>query len=572
MNRLPATTPRSPFDRDTALGRLADEPFDVLVIGGGITGAGVALDAATRGLTAALVERHDFASGTSSRSSKLIHGGLRYLQQREFRLVYEALAERQHLLDNALHLVSPVPFLIPIFGRGGVADKGLAKTYSTALWMYDATGGLRIGKRHQRLSRQEALAHFPALNAERLVAGFRYWDARADDARVTLTVARTAVVNYGAVAANYAGVAGLIKDRATGRVIGARLDDGTEIRADAVVNAGGVWADQVRVLDEGESAYGTLRPAKGIHLTFPADRLRCDMAAVLPVSGDRRSIFVVPWGDFTYVGTTDTDYRGPLDDPQCTAEDVSYLLKAINAAVTEAVTEADVVGTWAGLRPLVSAADSERTADLSRRHRVSCSADGLVTVTGGKFTTYRRMAEDTVDRVVGLLGRGAKRSPTRHVALLGAEGTPALRRPGAAQRLGVQESRLSHLVGRYGSEARTVVAMIEADPELSRPLVPGLPYLRAEAVYAARYEMARTLDDVLSRRTRALLLARDASAAAALDVAQVVAPELGWSPARVETEADGYRTAATRSREAAGLPEPATPADNAAAAPVVRGC
>jgi glycerol-3-phosphate dehydrogenase len=576
MNRLPAPTPRSPFDRDSALGRLADEPFDVLVIGGGITGAGVALDASTRGLTAALVERHDFASGTSSRSSKLIHGGLRYLQQREFRLVYEALAERQHLLDNAPHLVSPLPFLIPLFGRGGAADKGLAKAYSTALWMYDATGGVRIGKRHKRLSREEALVQFPALNAERLVAGFLYWDARADDARVTLTVTRTAVVNYGAVAANYAGVAGLTKDRATGRVIGARLDDGTEIRADAVVNAGGVWADQVRGLDEGQSAYGTLRPAKGIHLTFPADRLRCDMAAVLPVSGDRRSIFVVPWGDFTYVGTTDTDYRGPLDDPQCTAEDVSYLLDAINAAVTEPVTEADVVGTWAGLRPLVNAAKSERTADLSRRHQVTCSADGMVTVTGGKFTTYRRMAEDTVDQVVGLLGRGAKRSPTKHVALLGADGTPALRVPGAAERLGVQESRLTHLVGRYGSEARTVIAMIEADPELGRPLVPGLPYLRAEAVYAARYEMARTLDDVLSRRTRALLLARDASAAAALDVARVVAPELGWSPARVETEVAGYRAAATRAREAAGLPDPAAApeaeaAAAAAAAPVVRG-
>jgi glycerol-3-phosphate dehydrogenase len=567
MNRPPAPTPRSPFDRDIALSRLADEPFDVLVIGGGITGAGVALDAATRGLTAALVERHDFASGTSSRSSKLIHGGLRYLQQREFRLVYEALAERQHLLDNAPHLVSPLPFLIPLFGRGGAADKSLAKAYSTALWMYDATGGVRIGKRHRRLSHEEALAHFPALKAERLVAGFLYWDARADDARVTLTVARTAVVNYGAVAANYAGVAGLLKVPDTGRVIGARLEDGTEIRADAVVNAGGVWADQIQGLDEGESAYGTLRPAKGIHLTFPADRLRCDMAAVLPVAGDRRSIFVVPWGDFTYVGTTDTDYRGPLDDPQCTPDDVAYLLGAINAAVTEPVTEADVVGTWAGLRPLINAAKSERTADLSRRHRVTRSDDGLVTVTGGKFTTYRRMAEDTVDKVVELLGRGAKRSPTKRVALLGAEGTPPLRAPGAAQRLGVREARLTHLVGRYGSEARTVIAMIEADPELGRHLVPGLPYLRAEAVYAARYEMARTLDDVLSRRTRALLLARDASAAAALQVGQLVAPELGWSPDRVAAEVAAFRAAATRSREVAGLPA-ADPAAAPSAAPV----
>lgn len=554
MNRLPAPAPRSRFDRDSALARMADEHFDVLVVGGGITGAGVALDAAARGLRTALVEERDFASGTSSRSSKLIHGGLRYLQQREFRLVYEGLAERQHLLDNAPHLVSPLPFLIPLFGKGGNLDKSLAKGYSTALWMYDMTGGVRIGKRHRRLSQQEALAHFPALNVDRLVAGFLYWDARADDARVTLTVARTAVVNYGAVAANYAGVAALRKDAASHRVIGARLEDGTEIHADAVVNAGGVWADRVRDLDEGRSALGTLRPAKGVHLAFRAGALRCDMAAVLPVAGDRRSIFVVPWGDFVYVGTTDTDYQGPLDQPECTPEDVAYLLAAVNAAVTEPVSEADVVGSWAGLRPLVSAAKNERTADLSRRHRVTRSPDGLVTVTGGKFTTYRRMAADAVDEVVELLCRGSRRSPTQRTPLLGAEGTPALRRPGAAERLGVDESRLTHLVGRYGSEARTVIAMIEADHELGRPLVPGLPYLRAEAVYAVRYEMARSLDDVLSRRTRALLLARDASAAAALDVAHLVAPELGWSPAKVDQEVEDFRSAAARSRVAAGLP------------------
>jgi glycerol-3-phosphate dehydrogenase len=557
MNRLPALAPRSRFDRDIALTRMADERFDLVVVGGGITGAGVALDASARGLRTALVDKRDFASGTSSASSKLIHGGLRYLQQKEFRLVYEALAERQRLLDNAPHLVSPLPFLIPLFGKDGAVNEVVSRAYSTALWLYDVTGGLRIGKRHKRLSSEEALAHFPALNTERLVAGFLYWDARADDARVTLTVARTAVVNYGAVAANYAGVVGVLKDRSTGQVNGVQLENGTEVRAAAVVNAGGVWTDSVRSLDEGPSAHGTLRPAKGIHLTFPSTKLRCDMAAVLPVPGDRRSIFVVPWGDFTYVGTTDTDYVGPLEDPQCTPDDVAYLLRAVNAAVTEPVTEADVLGTWAGLRPLVRQAKSERTADLSRRHQVSVSPEGMVTVTGGKFTTYRRMAADTVDEVVRRIGRGAKRSPTRRIRLLGAEGTPALRQPGAALRLGVDEGRLTHLVGRYGSEARTVIAMIEADPELGRQLVPGLPYLRAEAVYAARYEMARTLDDVLSRRTRSLLLARDASAAAALDVARLIAPELGWSPARVDTDVEAYRAAAVRSREAAGLPDTA---------------
>jgi glycerol-3-phosphate dehydrogenase len=545
--------PRTPFQRDTALARLADEHFDVLVIGGGITGAGVALDAAARGLHTALVDRADFASGTSSKSSKLIHGGLRYLQQKEFGLVYEALAERQRLLDNAPHLVRPLPFLIPLFGKGGVVNKSVAKAYSTALWLYDLTGGLRIGKRHRRIGRDQIAADFPSLATDRLVAGFLYWDAQADDARVTLTVARTATVNYGVVAANYAPVVGLLKD--AGKVIGAQLEDGTEIRAGVVVNAGGVWADHVRSLDEGPSAHGTLRPAKGIHLSFPARRLPVSTAAVLPVPGDRRTIFVVPWDGFTYAGTTDTDYTGALDDPQCTSEDVDYVLNALNASLTTPLSRHDIVGTWAGLRPLVSAATNERTADLSRRHKVSVSDDGVVTVTGGKFTTYRRMAEDTVDEVVRLLGHGARRSPTKHLQLLGAPGTPALQRPGVAERLGVDDATLDHLVSRYGSEARTVAAMIKADPDLSRPLVPGLPYLRAEALYAARYEMAHTLDDVLARRTRSLLFGRDASARAATDVAQLIGEELRWSRSRIQKEVDSYRAGVVHARESAGLPE-----------------
>lgn len=556
MTRPSLRPPRTPFDRATALGRLADDSFDVLVVGGGITGAGVALDAAARGLRTALVEAHDFAFGTSSKSSKLIHGGLRYLQQKEFRLVYEALAERQRLLDNAPHLVKPLPFVIPIFGRDGVVNKAVARAYSTALWLYDVTGGVRIGRRHKRLSVEEASQHFPSLRRDRLAAAFLYWDAQADDARVTLTVARTAVLRYGAVAANYAPVAGLLKsgDRARG----ARLEDGTEIRAEVVVNAGGVWSDTVRHLDEG-AASGRLRPAKGIHLTVPRSRLPIDTAAVLPVPKDRRSIFVVPWGDFVYLGTTDTDYQGPLDDPQCTPEDVAYVLGAANASVSEPLTERDVVGTWAGLRPLLSDARSERTADLSRRHQVTRSDSGVVTVTGGKFTTYRLMAADTVDAVVHELGRGSRRSPTKHLPLWGAEGMSSLQEEDAAGRLGVKAPVLTHLAGRYGSEARTVLAMIEADPELDRPLVPGLPYLRAEAVYAARYEMAHTLDDVLSRRTRSLLLARDASAAAADDVARLIAPELGWSPGHAEREVSAYVAAVNRSRDAAGLPQTAPP-------------
>ncbi|MDQ1419404.1 MAG: glycerol-3-phosphate dehydrogenase, partial [Acidimicrobiaceae bacterium] len=300
MIRSLAAAPRTSFDRERALARMAEETFDVLVIGGGITGAGAALDAASRGLRTALVEQRDFASGTSSRSSKLIHGGLRYLQQREFRLVYEALAERQRLLANAPHLVSPLPFLIPLFGAKGVAKDSLARLYSVALWQYDLTGGLRIGKRHRRIDREEALRYLPTLDVDRLAAGFLYWDAHADDARLTLTILRTAVVNYGAVAANYAPVTSLLTAGADARVAGARLEDGTEIRAHAVINATGVWSDVVRGLDEGPEALGALRPAKGIHLTFPASRLPVTAAAVLPVPQDRRSIFLFPWGDFTY--------------------------------------------------------------------------------------------------------------------------------------------------------------------------------------------------------------------------------------------------------------------------------
>jgi glycerol-3-phosphate dehydrogenase len=552
----PPPAPRSPFERDRALARLASEKFDVLVIGGGITGAGVALDAAARGLATALVDRGDFASGTSSKSSKLVHGGLRYLQQKEYVLVYENLAERQRLLENAPHLVRPLPFLIPLFGRDGMVKKTVAKAYSTALWLYDVTGGLRIGKRHKRISLDEAQQHMPTLNPGLLVAGFIYYDARADDARLTLTIARTAVLEHGAVAANYAPVTEVLSGD-DGKACGVRLADGTEIRASVVVNAAGVWVDDVRALAEGTHPE-SLRPAKGVHLTVPWEKLRCDIAAVIPVVKDRRSIFVVPWGDRVYLGTTDTDYDGPLDDPVCTADDVAYILDAINTFVTEPLTEADVLGTWAGLRPLMKAG-SERTADLSRRHKVAVGPTGMITISGGKLTTYRKMAADTVDEVVRRIGHGSRRSPTKHMRLWGATGIEGLRDVGAAQRLGASTELIEHLISRYGGEARTVLAMIEADPDLARPLVETLPYLRAEAVYAVRYEMARTVDDVLSRRTRALLLARDASAAAARDVANLIAPELGWPPDEVSRQVDSFLAIVERDRQAAQAPEPGIP-------------
>lgn len=541
------------FSRAEALDRLASEQFDVLVIGGGITGAGVALDAAARGLRTALVERRDFASGTSSRSSKLVHGGLRYLQQREFRLVWENLAERRRLLANAPHLVRPLPFVIPLLGAAGATGEAVARSYSTALWAYDLSGGLRIGHRHRRLDAAEVRGAMPALRGDRVVTGFEYHDAFADDARLALAVLRTAVLDHGAVAANYASVAGLLKD-GSGRVHGAVLDDGTEVRAVVVVNAAGVWADHVDTLND-PGHRPSLRPAKGIHLTVERRRLPCHTAAVLPVPGDRRSIFVVPWGERVYLGTTDTGYLGPLDDPQCTPDDVAYLLGAANAALADPLKASDVVGTWAGLRPLLDRARSTRTADLSRRHRVTVGAS-VVTVTGGKLTTYRKMAADTVDEVVSLLRRGAHRSPTGSLALRGAGGAGTLvDQPGA-----LDATAAAHLTSRYGSEAGLITALVVETPDLGRPLVAGLPYLRAEAVFAVRAEMARTVDDVLSRRTRCLILARDASAAAAPDVARLLAPELGWSPARVEQEAAAYVAAAERERAAAGLaPTPAGP-------------
>jgi glycerol-3-phosphate dehydrogenase len=530
------------FDRAANLARLADEPFDVLVVGGGITGAGVALDAAVRGLRVAMVERDDFASGTSSKSSKLVHGGLRYLQQREFRLVYEALHERQRLLRNAPHLVRVLPFLIPLFGRG-TANKALARLYSTVLWQYDLTGGARLGKLHERISIEQAQAHMPTLDTTKLGAAFLYYDAQADDARLTLTIARTAA-DHGAAVVNHCGVTALTKS-GNGRVDGAVLADGTTVRASAVVNAAGVWSDDVRSLAEG-SHLQSIRPAKGVHLTVPWDKVRCDIAAVLPVRKDRRSIFVVPWGDRVYIGTTDTDYDGPLDDPLCTPEDVEYVLGAINDVIDSPLKPTDVLGTWAGLRPLVKDASSARTADLSRRHRVGVDDVGLVTVTGGKLTTYRKMAEDTVDAVEHALGRKrrfANRSHTERLRLHGAEG--------------FDRTKLDHLTGRFGSDASAVTALIDRDPSLGQPLVPTLPYLRAEAVHAVRHEMATTLDDVLSRRTRARLLARDASARAAADVAALIAPALGWSAEDAAHQAEDFRSRAVAEREAAGLPETA---------------
>jgi len=537
------------FDRADALRRLGDDDFDVLVVGGGITGTGVALDAASRGVRTALVDKGDFASGTSSKSSKLVHGGIRYLQQKEVGLVYEALAERQILRKTAPHLVRVLPFLLPVFTKNGLLPRRVARLLGTLMWGYDLTGGLRIGKLHKRISKEEALRYMPTLPADNVAASYIYYDAQADDARLTLTVAKTAA-GFGAAVVNYATLVGLTKD-AAGKVSGARvLVDGNEIdvRARTVVNATGVWSDEVRALDD-SSHTTTIRPAKGIHITVPWSLVRNEIAVVIPVPKDKRSVFVVPWGGeggphrFTYIGTTDTDYDGPLDNPQITEADVSYLLRAINGASTTAITESDILGTWAGLRPLVAAAKSERTADLSRRASVHTSPAGVVTVTGGKLTTYRRMSADAVDQIVKLIGRGGN-SRTKKLALHGADGWDA---PDIPENLGE----------RYGADGRAVAELERSDPALARPLIENLPYSRAEVVYAARAEMARTVDDVLSRRTRARLLARDASAAAADDVANLMAGELGWSSDERERQITQYRSLVAAERLAGGLPETA---------------
>ena len=556
----------SAFERRGALARLAAEEFDVLVVGGGITGAGVALGAASRGLRTALVDKGDFASGTSSKSSKLVHGGLRYLQQHELGLVYESLAERQVLLHTAAHLVSPLPFLIPMFGHDGVVSSAVARSLSTALWLYDLTGGWRIGSRHRRVGREEALAHLPLLRADELVDGFVYPDAHADDARLVLGVLRTAVLDHGATAANYAEVTGVVRDR-SGKVRGARVSPAVmpgaagafgeaatgpdfDVRARAVVNATGVWADDVRALAEGGHPH-TLRPAKGVHVAVPAAALPCDIAAVLPVRGDRRSVFVVPWPDAgaTYIGTTDTDYAGPLDDPACTPEDVDYLLAAVNASTTAALGTADVTAVWAGLRPLLASTGhrrvSARTADLSRRHSVRTSPDGLVTVTGGKLTTYRRMAEDTMAAVGRVLGESSAsgRSSTKRLRLRGAPEEP----PDASM-------RSDRLFGRYGTEADALRALWTARPELRQRVSENLPYLGAEVVYAVREEMAQSIDDVLARRTRAVLHDARAAARAAPAVSALMAGELGWTDDQAIGHAERFSARVRAELERAGVP------------------
>ncbi|MER7499014.1 glycerol-3-phosphate dehydrogenase/oxidase [Nonomuraea pusilla] len=518
------------LDRGAQLDRLASGRFDVLVVGGGVTGCYTALDAVTRGLSVALVERDDFASGTSSKSSKMVHGGLRYIEQGNLPLVRRSLLERQRFRRNAPHLVQRLPFVFPVLSQDGVFDARIAKAFEGLLWTYDLAGGWRIGRLHRRLTVPEVLARAPRLRAERLKGGLLYYDSRTDDARLTLTIARTAA-HFGATVVNGAACKGLVVEG--GRVRGATVEaDGREIevRAGVVINATGVWSDTLDALSD-PAHRPRIRPAKGVHVVVPWTRLPIDGTVTVPVPGRARRATCTRWGDVVVVGTTDTDYDGPLDEVLCTREEMQYLLDGANTAFDADLTPRDVVGSIAGLRPLVGAKEGA-TLDMSRDHRVSTDAHGLVTVTGGKLTTSRHMGELVVDEALKVLGRRA-RCRTVALPLLGGAGYDA-EATSATGGLG------AHLGQRYGTEARFVADLLAEDPSLAEPIAEGSPHLRAEVVYAARCELARTVDDVLSRRTRMRVFARDLSVAAAPEVGRLLQKELGLTDEEVARQVEDY--------------------------------
>ena len=525
-------------------------------------GAGAALDAATRGLTVGLVEARDFASGTSSRSSKLIHGGLRYLEMLDFRLVAEALQERGLLIQKlAPHLIKPVPFVYPLQHRGWerlYAGSGVA--------LYDTLGLLSGRSRgvphHRHLTRRGARRIVPALKKDALVGALQYYDAQVDDARHTMFIARTAAA-YGAHVASRARVVGLLKEGE--RVVGAQVHDLEsgrvfDVRARQVVNATGVWTDETQGL-AGERGQFHVRASKGIHLVVPRDRIRSESGLILRT--EKSVLFVIPWGRHWIIGTTDTDWSLDSAHPAASAADIQYLLDHVNSAIEPALTHEDVEGVYAGLRPLLSG-ESESTSKLSREHAVAHTVPGLVVIAGGKYTTYRVMAKDAIDAAVNALetvnGKKVPQSVTDDIPLLGAEGYHALwnGRSQLAQRSGLHEARIEHLLDRYGSLAHEVLDLVAADPTLREPLAGAPDYLRAEAVYAASHEGARHLDDILARRTRISIETFDRGVGAASETARLVAPVLGWSDEQVEREVEHYRKRVEAERESQRMPDDET--------------
>jgi len=521
-----------PMDRAQNVDRLT-EPFDVAIVGGGATGLGAAVESAARGYRTVLVEAHDFAQGTSSRSTKLVHGGVRYLAQGNVGLVREALRERGRLRRNASHLVGDLRFIVPAYAWWS------GPYYGVGLKLYDLLAGrFRLGK-SRSLDREAVLAALPTLEPEQLKGGIVYVDGQFDDARLAMALALTAA-DLGAAVINQMPVVSLLKEEGRIRGVVARdAESGREhtVRARVVINATGVFADRIRHLDD-PAAVPTVSPSQGIHLVLPASFLPGTHALVVPRTDDGRVLFLIPWHGRTLVGTTDTPVAEPVEEPRPLEEEVNFLLQHTARYLVSDPSRSDVLAVYAGLRPLVRPPDEgvERTASLSRDHHVFTSPSGLVTIVGGKWTTYRKMAEDVVNRAAQVAALAAVPSPTAALRLHGA--------PGAARtsEVGVPTGPLAS----YGTDAPALQALVRAEPELGGLLHPRLPYLRAEVVWGARHEMARTVQDVLARRTRALLLDARASAECAPAVAGLLARELGrdrtWEAAQV---AD-YRALAER--------------------------
>ena len=548
-------TALSPAGRREAIARMAENELDVLVVGGGVVGAGSALDAVTRGLTTAIVEARDWASGTSSRSSKLIHGGLRYLEMLDFGLVREALRERGLLVNRiAPHLVKPVPFLYPLQHR--VWERAYA---GAGVALYDAmayTSGTAHGLPHHRhLTRRQALREAPCLRKDALTGAIQYWDAQEDDARFTMTVVRTAV-SFGALAANRAKVTGFLRqgERVTGaRVTDLETGEEFEVRAKQVINATGVWTDDTQRLADTRGQFH-VRSSKGIHLVVPRDRLPSSTGLILRT--EKSVLFVIPWGRHWIIGTTDTDWTLAKDHPAASAQDIDYLLEHVNSVLSSPLTREDVEGVYAGLRPLLSG-EEESTSKLSREHVVGHPVPGLVVVAGGKFTTYRVMAADAVDEAVRTMDARVPDSCTAELPLIGADGYLPLwnQRRAVAADYGIHVARVEHLLNRYGSCASELLNMLRADPSLAEPLPGADDYLAVEARYAVTHEGALHLEDVLTRRTRISIEAWDRGAAAAPEVADLMADQLDWTDEAKKREIERYLARVAAERESQTKPD-----------------